>query len=312
VISDNDPGQGQLLDFQVSVDHPEFFSAGPTIDASTGALNFTTALHAHGTATLTVRLHDDGGTAAGGQDTSAPQTAAIFITHVNHAPVAQDAALDAYQDIPLALTLPISDVDHDALTYTIVGPSQGTLSGTPPAMTYTPTAGYFGPDSFTVSASDGQLSTATAATVAITVHAETPPTASDQQVALFQDTALGIVLHGSDPDGGPQPLAFAIATAPAHGTLSGTAPALTYTPVHGYVGADTLVFTVSDGAATSPPATVRISVLSDGSSADQSANNGRCGLGHGIAMLPLLGWWLLRRLRLLGRRTGPEARPGER
>ena len=55
-------------------------------------------------------------------------------------------------------------------------------------------------------------------------------------------------------------LTFAIASPPAHGTLSGTAPNLTYTPAQDYNGPDSFTFTVNDGSLTSAVATVSITV----------------------------------------------------
>ena len=49
-------------------------------------LTFTPAANAFGTATITLRLEDNGGTANGGVDTSAPQTFVITVTDVNDAP----------------------------------------------------------------------------------------------------------------------------------------------------------------------------------------------------------------------------------
>ena len=125
-------------------------------------------------------------------------------------------------------------------------------------MTYTPAANYNGPDSFTFTTSDGAL-TSLPATVSITV---TPvndrPTADDQSVSTAEDTAVGITLTGSDVDG--DGLTFAIGTGPTHGVLTGTPPTVTYTPVADYNGPDSFTFTASDGALTSLPATVSITV----------------------------------------------------
>jgi hypothetical protein len=44
-------------------------------------------------------------------------------------------------------------------------------------------------------------------------------------------------------------------TSPAHGTLSGTAPNVTYTPAANYNGSDSFTFKVNDGALDSTPAT---------------------------------------------------------
>ena len=55
---------------------------------------------------------------------------------------------------------------------------------------------------------------------------------------------------------------YTVVTQPAHGTLSGTAPNLTYTPASGYSGPDSFTFTDSNGTKTSAPATVSINVNS--------------------------------------------------
>jgi carboxypeptidase T len=85
-----------------------------------------------------------------------------------------------------------------------------------------------------------------------------PPTANPQSVVTAEDTALGITLTGSDPDG--DPLTFSVTTAPGHGTLSGTAPNVTYAPAANYNGADSFAFVVNDGLANSSPATVSIAI----------------------------------------------------
>ena len=76
---------GQVLDFVVTTDNDALFSALPVIDTA-GNLTYTPAADANGSATVTVRLHDDGGTANGGQDTSTAQTFTITVTAVNDIP----------------------------------------------------------------------------------------------------------------------------------------------------------------------------------------------------------------------------------
>ena len=66
------------------------------------------------------------------------------------------------------ITLVATDADGGTLTYTTVNPTHGTLSGTAPNVTYTPTTNYSGADSFTFQASDG-TNTSAAATVSINV-----------------------------------------------------------------------------------------------------------------------------------------------
>jgi autotransporter-associated beta strand protein len=98
---------------------------------------------------------------------------------------------------------------------------------------------------------------ATSAVAALTVT-NTPPIASTQTVLAAQDTATPVVLSGYDTDSNA--LSYAVATLPAHGTLSGTPPNMTYTPSAGYLGGDSFSFTANDGFADSDPAVVTVRV----------------------------------------------------
>jgi hypothetical protein len=69
---------GQALQFLVSNDRPDIFLIQPAISA-TGVLTFTPNQNQFGTATVTVQLKDDGGTANNGTDLSGPQTFLIGI-----------------------------------------------------------------------------------------------------------------------------------------------------------------------------------------------------------------------------------------
>ncbi|MGH2511078.1 MAG: tandem-95 repeat protein, partial [Candidatus Limnocylindrales bacterium] len=77
---------GQVLNFVVTNNNNALFSVQPTVDPTSGDLTYTTAANAHGSATVTVTLHDNGGIANGGHDTSAPSTMTITVTAVNDAP----------------------------------------------------------------------------------------------------------------------------------------------------------------------------------------------------------------------------------
>ena len=58
---------GQTVDFLTSNDNNALFSVQPTIDAS-GNLTYTLATNANGSTTVTVQIHDNGGTANFGVD----------------------------------------------------------------------------------------------------------------------------------------------------------------------------------------------------------------------------------------------------
>ncbi|WP_425266066.1 Ig-like domain-containing protein [Amycolatopsis tolypomycina] len=140
-------------------------------------------------------------------------------------------------------------------------PAHGTVAVDGTAVTYTPAAGFSGTDTFTVKSTNGTLSS-DPATITITVtpavvnHA---PVAGAQAVTAVAGQPLPITLTGTDPDG--DNLAYTVLTAPVHGTLSGTAPNLTYTPAPGFQGPDSLTFKVNDGKVDSPAVTVAITVV---------------------------------------------------
>ena len=92
-------------------------------------------------------------------------------------PLAIAQSVTTTANTPKAITLTATPgTPGDTLTYAIAtNPAHGALSGTPPNMTYTPTTGYVGPDSFTfnVTESNGATST-TPGTVSINVVQPSP------------------------------------------------------------------------------------------------------------------------------------------
>ena len=181
---------------------------------------------------------------------------------VNHAPVAADQSVSTNQETALQVTLGASDSDGDVLTFAVgVGPAHGSLgavSGN--KVTYTPAAGYSGPDSFTFRANDGTVNSNTA-TVSVTVNkVNHAPVASDQSVSTNQETALQVTLGASDSDG--DVLTFEVGVGPAHGSLGAVSGnKVTYTPAAGYSGPDSFTFRANDGTVNSNTATVSITVV---------------------------------------------------
>ena len=183
----------------------------------------------------------------------------------NRAPVSQNQSLATPVNTAKAVTLAALDSNGDTLTFSIVTPpAHGALSGTVPNVTYTPTTSYTGFDSFTFKANDGRVdSDGATVTIDVGVAGNRRPVATNQLVTVVEDTAKVITLTGNDPDS--DPLTYTILSLPANGTLSGSPPAMTYTPATNYPagnvnGSDSLTFVVSDGALTSAVATVSIVV----------------------------------------------------
>jgi parallel beta-helix repeat protein len=84
------------------------------------------------------------------------------------------------------------------------------------------------------------------------------PTATSQTLSTPADTELTMTLTGSDPDG--DAITCSVLAQPIHGSLSGSAPALSYIPEAGYEGSDNFTFKVNDGTGDSTPATITIQV----------------------------------------------------
>ena len=117
-----------------------------------------------------------------------------------------------------------------------------------------------GVHTLTLSVSDGSGGT-DIDTMVVTVNApNNPPVADDQNVGTDEDTPVAVTLSGSDID--EESLTYTVATGPANGTLSGTAPSLSYTPDANYNGPDSFTYTANDGTENSAPATVSITVNS--------------------------------------------------
>jgi hypothetical protein len=161
---------------------------------------------------------------------------------------------------PGPITLSASDPQGARLSYTVVTqPLHGTLSGSAPNLTYTPAASYLGSDSFTFRASNGVYESNTA-TVSITVIAGNHAPFANSQSVASDGSPVVITLTASDTDGNP--LTYSIMNPPAHGTLAGSAPNLTYTPTPGYNGTDSFTFRANDGSVDSNVATITIVVTS--------------------------------------------------
>ncbi|MCE9672855.1 Ig-like domain-containing protein [Myxococcus stipitatus] len=174
----------------------------------------------------------------------------------NSAPTVEDVHATTPEDSPVGITIPAADPDGDVLSYSFTLPSHGVLTGTGASVTYTPNANFVGEDTFQVTVSDGKKQAT--ATVSVTVTpVNDAPVATSASVTVNFNTSTPITLVATDVDG--DALVFT-ATAPAHGTLSGTGAQLLYTPATDFQGEDQFTFTANDGTLTSNTATISITV----------------------------------------------------
>ena len=110
---------GQTLTFTVTNNNNDLFSVQPALDSS-GNLTYTPAANFNGTDSFTYTVVDDGQTNGLPDPKSASGTVEVTVNAVNDVPLAQDQAVGVIEDVAVAITLTASDVDGDALTYTVV------------------------------------------------------------------------------------------------------------------------------------------------------------------------------------------------
>ncbi|HEY0194647.1 MAG TPA: Ig-like domain-containing protein, partial [Kofleriaceae bacterium] len=226
-----------------------------SLSGSGAALLYTPSPNFNGTDSFTFRIYDANLLAS--QDA----TVTIHVAPVADAPIAGSFDVSTAEDTPLPITLRGSDPDGKPIQYQITGqPVHGTLTGTPPALTYTPAANYNGADSFSYVVSD-DARTSAPGRVSITVTlVNDPPVAQPAQVTTAEDTPIAITLTATDSDSDVAQLTYSIYTPPAKGTLSGTPPDLTYTPNANFTGVDVFEFRARDGVSFSAPVSVTITV----------------------------------------------------
>lgn len=177
----------------------------------------------------------------------------------NDAPTANNISLSLDEDDEAGVVLEGQDVDSTPIEYIVItGPSSGLLlkdgvafSGYPSSvgdigrLTFRPEQDFDETDAFVYKTSDGALESEPA-TVAITVNpVNDAPIANPYPARLDEDTILSLVLTGSDVEG--DVLSYSITNPPAHGTLVGDPPSVTYIPNADYYGPDKFFFIVNDG-----------------------------------------------------------------
>ena len=229
-------------------------------------------------------------TASNGGSSSLPATVNLRVRPLNDAPVAQPQSLSTGSRQALAISLAASDVDGDALAFSLSrAPASGSITGAAPNLEYRANNGFTGQDSFEFSVSDGLL--ADSANVVINVSDDNQaPVAVPQALSVQQGSTLVLTLSGSDADG--DALSFELLQGPDNGSLSGNPPQLSYTANSGFTGNDAFSFRVSDGQLQSEPAQISIEVRAEASPPAADAGGG----GALFAVVLLLAL-LLRRAR---------------
>jgi VCBS repeat-containing protein len=252
--------EGQLEASDIDGDTVTFHRAsnplhGTLIFNLDGRFTYRPANNFHGTDSFTFDVYD-------GKDASAPQTVNITVEPVNDLPVFTRSAWSIDEDSALDTAMEATDVDGDALTYSLIAaPSNGTASVSAAGrLTYQPNANFYGIDTFTVQASDGNGGVTPKGITVTVTPINDAPWCTDMALVTDEDTVLRFSPSAADIDSGM--LTHSIATFPHHGTLA-TNPdgTFSYEPAGNYFGSDSFSYRSSDGALECTQAYVNIAVL---------------------------------------------------
>jgi VCBS repeat-containing protein len=285
-IDDGDPEVAQTLSFEVTANsNAALFSAGPAV-SPTGVLSYTPAANANGSATITLRLLDDGSGTPPNVNTSATQNFTITVTAVNDAPtftasnpptVLEDAGA---QSIPNWATFnpgPPDEAGQTVLGYQVSAIGNAALFAVPPtvaangALSYTPAANANGSSTFTVRVQDSggtanggvDLSAPQTFTISVTAINDAPSFVAGPNQTVNEDAGAQTVNPWATAvaDGDPevtQTLTF-IVTANSNAALFSSGPAvsptgvLSYTPAANANGSATITLRLEDNGSNTPP-----------------------------------------------------------
>jgi len=167
---------------------------------------------------------------------SADASISITINAVNDAPVANNISAKTDEDIAVGIVLSGIDIESDALTYQLVNqPLQGEVSGTFPHAVYTPDVGYFGSDSFTYLANDGQLNSAPATVSIEVIEREKPPVIQSTAITVSHEyQAYSYDVHATDKNAGDV-LAYSLVQNPASASIDALSGVVSWMPDSKYV-----------------------------------------------------------------------------
>ncbi len=204
----------------------------------------------------------------------------------NQPPVVPDITATVNEDGTVTLNLAGTDPEGQPLTFAIATPptngALGAVTQVPPTsatVVYTPNANYFGPDSFTFTATDGQATSAPAtATITVVSINDAPSFTGGAAQTVLEDagaqtvTGFATAISVGPANESAQSFTFEI-TNNTNAALFSTAPAisptgtLTYTPAANANGTATITYQLRDNGGTanggidvSPTQTVVITV----------------------------------------------------
>ena len=220
--------------------------AGLSVNTMTGLISGTPP--SLGTTNIMVSATNASGTGT--------QAVAITISNLP-VPVANPFTLAVPFNMPASYNLVASVTGNYTSIAIVTQVTNGTLVVSGFNVTYTPNANYFGPDSFTYTAT-GPGGTSAPAVATVQVGPPGAPTVAAKTASVTFDTATAIDLSGSITG---VATSVTVTTQPQNGTTTVNGKVVTYTPKAGFFGDDTFSYVAVGPGGTSMPADVTIKIL---------------------------------------------------
>lgn len=261
LANDSDPDTGDIL----------------TASIATQPLNGEVELNNNGTFTYTPDLNFNGDdpftyTISDGTATSLPVTVTITVNPVNDAPTGETESYTVVEDHVLTVAAPgvlgnDYDVEGTALTAAIsTQPAHGeVVLNSDGSFEYTPDENFAGDDSFTYTASDGELSSAPVIVNIEVTPVNDPPTAVADTYGTLEDTLLevaapGFIGNDTDPDPGDTHTATLVDPTDSGTLVFHEDGSFTYDPDENFNGSDSFSYYINDGLVDSNTVIVTINV----------------------------------------------------
>jgi DNA/RNA endonuclease G (NUC1) len=238
-----------------------------TVSLNSGQVLYIPDGNYNGPASFSYQVCDNGTTNSAPDSKCASGTVNVTVNPSNDNPDAVDDSPTISEDSGAnTITVLGNDTDADADTLSVSAVTQGThgsVTNNGTSVSYTPSANFFGTDTFTYTVSDGNGGTDTA-TVNITVtNVQDAPDAVNDATTVVEDSganAIDVRANDSDVDG--DTLSVTSVTQGTHGSvaITGGGTGVSYTPAANYFGTDSFTYTIADGHGGFDTATVNITV----------------------------------------------------
>lgn len=208
-LNDSDP-ENSVLSFSLANN----VGTGSLIINTNGTFNYSPAANFSGNVNATYQVCDTQNACTTGNIT-------FVITPVNDSPVAMNGTVSINEDQPITLNLNslVSDVDNNAFTYTVLSPSNGSLSVNSGIVQYQPAANYFGTDAFQFIVCDAVGACDTANYIISITAVNDGPSPANDVYSLVEDLIFtgNVALNDLNPDNAT--INFSIVSQPLSGSL---------------------------------------------------------------------------------------------